>query len=543
MAKIIFSRKEFEKRIKLSKDVEEKISLFGTHLESINENEIELEILPNRPDLFSFEGFMRSFSAFLGKNTGLRKYKVNSPDKNFKVKIEPSVKNVRPFTVCAIVKNLHFDDTKIKEMIDLQEKLHTTIGRNRKKIAIGIYPLEKIKLPIRYLAENPEKIKFIPLEADREMSGIQILQKHPTGKEYAYLLEKYDKFPVFIDANDKILSMPPIINSHETGKVTNQTKEVFVECSGWHFDTLKKVLNIIVTTLADMGGKIYSMELNYDKEKLVSPDLSPIKMKISVENINKLLGLELKDQDLKKLLPRMSFDYTKNKVSIPAWRTDILHEVDIAEDVAIAYGYDKLIPVLPNIFTVGEESKKEKFKRKIAEIIIGLGLLELSSYHLIKKEEAKLMKVACLEVLDSKSEYKMLRPNLLVPTLRILSENKDNEYPQRTFELGKVFSLDKEGKSETKVKESEKLIIASCPDNFTGIKQILNYLMSSLEISYKLKEVIHPNLIEGRAGEITINDKVIGYIGEVNPETLKNWGIKMPFGVLEISLEEIFKFD
>ena len=260
MASIKFPRKEFEKHIKLNKEIEEKISLFGTHLESLTDEEIELEILPNRPDLFSFQGFIKAFKAFLGKDTGLRKYKIHQGEKNYKVKVDKSVKTIRPYTACAIVKNLSFNDEKIKEIIYLQEKLHSTLGRNRKKLAIGIYPLEKISLPIKYEARKPQDIKFIPLEMNKELTGIQILQQHPTGRDYAKLLEEYEKFPVFIDSNNKILSMPPIINSHETGKITNETKEVFIECSGFDFILLKKVLNIIVTTLSDQGGKIYSQK-------------------------------------------------------------------------------------------------------------------------------------------------------------------------------------------------------------------------------------------------------------------------------------------
>ena len=359
MANVKFPRKEIEKQIKLTKNVEEKISLLGTPLEHIDEDELELEIFPNRPDLLSMQGFLRAFKAFLGKETGLKKYKINKPEKNYKIKISPSVKSVRPYTVCAIVKNLKFDDEKIKEIIDLQEKLHSTLGRNRKKFAIGIYPLEKIKLPIKYEARAPKDINFIPLEETREMNGIQILQKTQTGKEYAYLLKNYDKFPVFVDSNKNILSMPPIINSNETGKITENTKEVFIECSGSDFNILKKTLNIIVTTFADMDGKVYAMELQYDK-KIITPDLTPEKMKISLENINKLLGLELKEKDLEKLLPKMGYDYKNKKVLIPAWRTDILHEVDIAEDTAIAYGYNKLIPEISKLATLGQELTESK---------------------------------------------------------------------------------------------------------------------------------------------------------------------------------------
>jgi len=172
--------------------------------------------------------------------------------------------------------------------------------------------------------------------------------------------------------------------------------------------------------------------------------------------------------------------------------------------------------------------------------MIGLNLLETSTYHLIKKEESLLIKLQNpIEVLDSKTEYKILRPNLLIPSLRILTENKDQDYPQEIFEIGTVFSKDKS--EETQIKEQENLIVASSPSNFTKMKQILDYLCRSLNIRYKIEESTHPQLIPGRTANILINNKQVGYLGEVHPETLRAWNIKMPLAVLEISLEEIFK--
>jgi len=541
MANVKFQKKEIEKEIKLTDEVIERINMMGTPA-SLQGDELEVEIFPNRPDLLSMQGFIRAFKAFLGKEIGLKKYKLNKPEKDYVVKIYPTVKDIRPYTACAIVKNLKFDNEKIKEIIDIQEKLHSTLGRNRKKIAIGIYPLEKIKLPIKYEARKPEDIKFIPLEADKEMNALEILQRHPAGKEYAHLLEGKEKYPVFVDADNKILSMPPIINSHETGKITEATKDVFIECSGFDFNVLSKTLNIIVTTLAEMDGKIYQMKLEYEKPA-ITPNLEPEKMKISLENANKLLGLALKEKDLEKLLPKMGYDYKSGSVLIPAWRTDILHEVDIIEDIAIAYGYDNLIPEIPKVATIGEESQESKTKSKISEILAGLGLLETSSYHLIKAEEAKLVKLEDkekLELENSKTDYKLLRPNLLIPALRILAENKDNEYPQNIFEIGTVFSRAKDEKSETGIKESEHLLIALCPNNFTSLKQTIDYLFKMIGIQYEIKETEKKGMIEGRVGSITIDKKEIGYIGEVHPQTLQDWSIKMPLALAELSLEEIF---
>lgn len=537
MAKIRFSKKEFEKYCMIDAKILEKISMFGTPVDEFEE-ELEIEIFPNRPDLISLNGFIRGFNAFLEKEKGMRKYKINSPEKNFKVQIDKSVEKVRPFTACAIVRGLKFDDSKIKEIMDLQEKLHATLGRNRKKVAIGVYPLEKIALPIKYEARSPEKIKFIPLESENEMNGLQIIQQHPKGKEFAHLLEGKSLFPVFVDANKNILSMPPIINSHETGKVDETTKDVFVECSGSDFDILKKTLNIVVTTLSDMGGKIFQMELDYNGKKEITPSFEPEKIKISLENVNRLLGLELKEKDLDKLLPKMGYEYSKGIVSIPPWRTDILHEVDITEDIAIAYGYDNLVPEIPRVATIGEESKESVVKSKISEILSGLGLIEISSLHLMKHEELKNMKQKeseAVQLMDSKTDYKLLRNSLMAPALRILLENKNHEYPQKIFEIGNVFI------PGSTIREESRLLLAFIPSNFTELKQTLDYLMRMLNIEYEIKDANIPSMIDGRTASIIINSKEVGFIGEVHPEILDNWNIKQPLAVIEISLEQVFE--
>ena len=538
MATLKINRQEFERHIKITDEIIAKIGLFGTPLEKITQDELEIEILPNRPDLLSFHGFLRSFQSFIGKNFSMD-YKIRKSKKEYIIEINQNLDKIRPFISCAIVKNLALNNEKIKEIVDLQEKLHSTLGRKRKKFAIGIYPLDKIEFPIKYEAMNPEKIKFIPLGEKKEFSALEILKEHLTGKEYAPLLEGLTKFPIFRDSKNRILSMPPIINNEETGKVNSSTTKVFVECTGFDQEILKRTLNIIVACLSDMGGEIYAVELHYKNKKEKSPNFKIEKIKLSLENTNKILGLNLKEKDLINLMPKMGYIYNNQKAEIPPWRIDIMHERDIIGDIAIAYGYDKIIAELPNISAIGEESKESRIKSKISEILIGLGLIETSSHHLIRKEEAQRIKNDFLiELEDSKTEYKYLRSDLITSSLRILSENKDSEYPQKIFEIGAIFK--KNSTIETGIEEKDSLIIAITPGNFTEIKRILSYFSRTLEIAYNIKESTNKILVEGRTGEIIINNKPIGHIGEVHPRILQLMNIKMPISILEISLEEIY---
>lgn len=541
MAIVDFNKKLFEKDIgKLDEKMQEKVALFGTPIENITENKLQLEIFPNRPDLLSYQGFLRAFKVYLGKEKELKKYKIEKPKKEYYVIIDKSVEKVRPFTACAIINNIKFDDDRIKEIIDLQEKLHNTIGRKRKKIAIGIYPLNKIKFPITYKALEPDKIKFIPLGTKEEMSGFQILQRIPAGREYSHLLAQKEKFPIFVDSNNNVLSMPPIINSELTGKIDLSTKDIFIECSGFDFNSLKKCLNIIVTSLAEMNGTIQAVELKYSKKE-ITPNLNPETMKIDIKNANKILGLNLNEKQIKELLEKMGYESNRNNVIIPAWRIDILHEVDLIEDIAIAYGYQNFLPRIPEIASIGKEDKIETIKKKISEILIGKEFLELSNYHLTTKDD-QLIRMAIkpknfIEIEDVKTNFSILRQDLSHYILKILSENVDAEYPQRLFEIGTIFE-----QTDKKIIEKQNLCIAISPGNFTDLKQILEYISLMLDINIKIMETDETpdHFIEGRVGKIIINDVTSGYIGEVHPKILKNWKIKMPVSLLEINLEEIF---
>ncbi len=522
--------------------MQEKITLSGIEIDSVTDKEISVDITPNRTDLLSTQGFVRYVNNYLEKGK-LSAFKVKNS--KYEVVIDKSVKEVRPFTVCAVVKNLKLDDQRIKDIIDIQEKLHQTLGRKRKKMAVGVYPMEKIEFPIRFMAKKPSEIKFRPLEYPTEITGAQILRQHPVGRVYAKLLEGASVYPIFIDANNQILSMPPIINSHETGKIDEKTTEVFIECSGFNKHYLEKSLNILVSALADMGAEIYSVNIK-DKLSSVSPNLDRQKIEFKVEDVNKTLGLELKEKDIEKLLVRMDVEMKKEEQKIfaliPAYRTDVLHWVDVAEDVAIAYGYENFVPEIPRISTIAEEDKTAIKKRVIGNILAGIGFIEASSLHLNTKEEIKKMHYQfndLIEVEDSKTEYNVLRMDLLTNLMKIFSENSDSFYPQKIFEMGRVFELD--SKTETGIKEKEILSIAICEEktDFTEIKKTLDYVFKMLGKSYEIEETENSNFIPGRVGKILIDKKEVGLIGEVSPRCLKNWKIDFPVVAVEMGLEAL----
>lgn len=529
------------KKLPLDK-LKENISYLGTDLEKIEGNEIHVEVFPNRPDMLSEQGFARAFSSFIGVKKGLKKYDIKKG--GYKVIVDKSV-SMRPYTVCAIIKNIKFNDEKIRQIMQIQEKLATTHGRNRKKSEYGIYPSEKINFPINYIAKDPRKIKFKPLGFDKEMLAIKVEQIHPKGREYKKVAEGWKKYPFFIDNKGGVMSMLPYTNSEDTGKIDEKTKEIFIECTGTDLNNIKVALNIFVTMFADMGGEIYSVDVIYPNKKITTPDLAPKKMKVNIKYISKMLGIDLKESDVKKYLERMGYGYMKGTALVPSYRADILHQVDLVEDIAIAYGYQNFNEEIPKVATIANENEFEVFKRNVAEVLAGLNLTEVSTYHLIDKETQTKkcgFDTEVIEIIDPVSkDYNSLRLWVVPSLLNVLNNNKHNEFPQRIFEIGNIFK--KNNKTESGVAEAARLAVLLChgKTDFTEIKQILDYILRMLGVKYSVVETEFEPFLSGRVGRVIVNGKKVAYIGEISPEVLKNFELEMPVTALELNLTDLFE--
>lgn len=543
MAVVKFSIKDLENFIgrKLTKwDLEENIPMIGAPLEKIENDSVYYEITPNRPDFLSAEGFARGIKTFLGISRGLQNFKV-SPPRN-KMLVESSVKEVRPYVVCSLVKNVKMTDELVTSLVQLQEKLIETHGRKRKKVAIGLHDFDKVKTPFSYKAVKPDEIKFIPLEMKEKMSLEEIVKKHPKGIEYANIIKDYEKWPVIVDENNDVLSFPPIINSELT-RVTEKTKNLFIEITGISELAVEQALNIIVTSLYERGCEIESFQI-VDEKKKITPDLKPRKIKVNLDYINKILGLKLNKNQFIKMVERMGFGFD-GKIIIPPYRTDVMHAIDIAEDVAISYGYRNFEPVLLKTKTLTDMPKEEKVSR-IREIMVSAGFQEVVNMILTNKEneflKMRVKEEMTYETMNPVSkECTICRKNILPSLLKVLAQNKHHDFPQRIFELGDVLELDK--RAETKVKNYKKLgcVISNSKVSFDEIYPVLNYLLDELKIQFKLKSTKHPSFIRGRVAEVLARNKMIGIIGEVSPEVLENWDLFMPVAAFEIDLAKLEK--
>jgi phenylalanyl-tRNA synthetase beta chain len=530
-----------EKLIKL-------LPMIGSDIDEYDDKQIKVEFFPNRPDYLSVAGVARTLKGFLDIEKGLPEYKVKESGIN--IEVDPELKNIRPYISFGIVENADLSGNKLKQIMDFQEDLHWVIGRDRKKVAIGIHNLDVIEPPFFYKAADPDKNSFVALETEDEMSLREILKNHKKGAKYAHLIEKFDKYPLIVDSNGNVLSMPPIINGELT-KLTENTKNILIDVTGTDEKAVNYALNIIMTSFAEVGSKLKSLNVVYDDRNVETPNLVPKKKEVKVKNAEKIIGVDLTSLDIANYLSNVRIgaeieDDDTVKAIIPAYRVDILHEVDIIENIAVGYCFKKLEPELPQIATIASEDKGEIFDNLLREILTGMGFLETMSLMLTSEtehyENMKLQEDPRVIVAQPISvDRTMLRRNLLQGLMEFLEDNKHEELPQKIFEVGNVVYLD--DTCETCTRDIKKVAgaVTHSTANFTEIKSIVDALFINIGFKMEIEPYYHPSFIKGRCARVKgVNNwksddlNVTGYFGELDPEVITNFELEYPVIAFEL---------
>ncbi|MEE0941971.1 MULTISPECIES: phenylalanine--tRNA ligase subunit beta [unclassified Methanobrevibacter] len=521
------------------------LPMMSSDIEDFDDEEIKVEFFPNRPDNLSVEGVARSFKGFIGQEIGFPDYKVEESGEY--VEVDEDVAKIRPYIGFAKIDNVDFTGDKLKYIMDFQENLHWVIGRDRKKVAIGIHNADVVTGPFKYIATPKDANAFVPLEKDFEMTPDEILTQHDKGVDYAHLIQDFDKYPLILDKDDNVLSMPPIINGELT-KIKEDTKNIIVDVTGTDERAVNQALNIICCSFAEVGGQIKSMEVRYADKSIKTPDLTPQEMNVHVDTANSLIGgTSLTAEDIKGLLLKARFDaeiISENEVKaiIPAYRVDILHEVDVVENIAVQYHINSVEAKLPEINTVAYENDWFKAESTIREVMVGLGFQEVMSlmltneeahYEKMNQQEEEHVQVARPITIDRT----MIRTSLINSLMEFLEDNKHEDLPQKIFEIGDILYLD--DTKENKTRSSKKLAALICHStaNFTEIKSVMTSVLTNLGYTMEISDSENKTFIEGRVADVVGEAQkgtIKGFFGEVSPEVITNFTLEYPVIAFEI---------
>lgn len=524
---------------------------------SLETGELRIELQDsNRPDLWCCEGIARQIR--IKQQGRLKPYaffakKAKSPHH---VIVKPGMEQVRPYVAACTARGYRVTEKGLAQLIQTQEKLADIFGRKRKTVSIGIYQLQNITFPVTYELVKPDEVRFTPLGMETTMTLSEILMVHPKGLEYGPILAVKSLLPVLRDAKEQPLSFPPIINSREIGEVRVGDDELFVEVTGTDLPMVMLSLNIFAANLADRGATIEAVEVQYPTSTMFGKRVSTPQdfgkpKTIRMKAIEQALGQELGETVVKQALEAYGYGVSAEKGSVkaklPPYRNDLMHTMDIVEDVAMSRGYAEFTPVMPSQFTVGGLSVIEQTSDRSRELMVGLGFQEIISNILGSPDQyARFMRLEgtewgrVVEVDNVMSlSFSCLRQWMLPSLLRIEAASSRAFYPHRLFEAGDVAIPDGSHELGSRTETVLGALIAHASTHFSEIHSCLDVLFYYLGKEYSLEPMQHPSFLDGRAGRILVSGKPVGLIGEVHPEVLERWQITMPVVAFDVNLSQL----
>ncbi|MCL4379360.1 MAG: phenylalanine--tRNA ligase subunit beta [Candidatus Marsarchaeota archaeon] len=546
MAIISFDTKDLQAANGGKRGLTDVITDMGVEIEEATKQEIKVNIDPNRPDLLDFTGMHRAIANFTGKKKPQdNRYKIsNAPAMT--ITVQAAVKKVRPYIAGIVVKNADLTGQKLKYFINFTEKFSDTYGRKRKKLAIGVHSIAAINGSLTYTAEGSGSIT--PLGLGKPMRFDKLMKEHIKGITYQDAVPTFGKsylYPLLKD-DSKTIALIPVTNCEET-KVTENTKELFIDITSTSDVALGNAAAVIACSFIDSGADVYPVEIAYGKAKKATPTLEYREIKLSMSTAERTLGVATGRHNIISLANRMGHTAAKYGSSVlfyvPPYRVDVLNEQDIIEDIAIAYGYNNIEPIAILGTSSGMSNDSADSDNRIALTMVGLGYTEAINSLLTSEEVSftkmgwKPLKESYVSIADSKtSAITMLRQSLLPGLLQNIAASANATMPQRLFEVGKTFHVKAgkpiEGKGIAFVSVHSKA-------NFAEIKSAVEALFKQTGTDYRIEEHRDAAFMQGRCARVVSKGRQAALFGEVHPETISNFRIEEPVVAAEISLDDL----
>jgi phenylalanyl-tRNA synthetase beta chain len=540
-----------------------------TSLEKKNRDWVfEVEVTSNRPDLLSVLGIAREVSAITGQKLiadsveRLAYSKIFLSNKKFKINIES--KRDCPLYTAKIIK-----EVKVGPSEDwLKERLELIGCRSINNIVdITNYVMFTLGQPLHAFDLDKLKGSFISVRRAEENEVITTLD----GETF-----NLNKDILVIADSQRPIAIAGIMGGKDT-EVDINTKNILLESA--KFDPLlirrmRQKLNLASESQyrferdVDINNVIFASDYAVNLIKklcagtLILSKITPYKIirrKTIIFNPDKadeILGVSIKRDKIKRILSSLGFKIkqskrNKLKIEVPPFRKDIKQEVDLIEEIARIWGYDKIPSTLPYIISSGSTDLKRKVLSKIKNILINQGFSETINYSLIsfttlKNLKIEKEKITSLENSLSK-EQEILRPLLVPGLLSSLSRNIRHYEGVCLFEIGRVF---------TDLKEVNFLGIALCgkkvffkdtgkiEDNFTllHLKGVLELILKDVGIkNFDFVFEDQPYLEYG-FGIVVRGDK-LGYLGKLDFEVADYFDInKKDVFVAELNLDVLLNF-
>lgn len=561
----LMEREGFEHNIDRLND---ELPLLGTDIDACDEDQLDIEIFPDRPDLLSGETLAFAMANFLHGAPA-------SPDLDVQpsgvtMTVDPDLKDIRPVVYGALVRNVALpgndEDVEqfIKGLMDHQEKLHFALGRGRQRASIGVHDFAALAPPFRVTAVEGDRT-FVPLACDQPMSVSDVLLQHTKGVEYAHLLEGMSRYPLILDKNDDVLSFPPIINGDHT-TVTHTTRDFFVDVTGWDERACEAALMLVCLQLAQRGGTVESVEITAcDGRTITTPNGAGKTHAVPEELVENLLGRSFTDEEIHTAIQRMGGRFEGRQpapndaparstsmavaragtnelmFTMPRWRFDLLHPVDLVEELAIGHGYEDLGTDVPKATLTAQPRNDHHLRRRLRTSMQGMGMMQIQSLTLSNQHDQfdsmRWMPAHEVTLITNPItvDHTMLRQHLLPGLLKLLAGNRHHDLPQSVYELGTVVR-------DHVNAERLAFITAERSGGFAAVRGRIQALCRDLGVDEWMAEPLEAGdgpWLAGRGAKVIINGTWVGCFGEVDPAVASLYDLRVPLNGAEFDVDAL----
>lgn len=536
--------------------------------------QLKIEIPANRYDMLCIEGIAQALNEFLGRRDAPN-FTLKPATPEVTLTIEESTVGIRPYAAAAILRGVKFDNRRYESFIALQDKLHNNLCRNRTLVAIGTHDFDTVTPPFTYEALAPKDVKFVPLNQTKELNGEELMEFYDKDKnlgKYLHIIRDLPRYPVVLDSNRAVCSMPPIINS-DRSKINLDTKNVFIEVTGTDRTKTEIVINQMVAMFSAYSATPFEIEpvqiiSSHNGEDRICPNITPRKTQAEIAYINSCLGLDYTGEQIADLLKKMSLKATPNgkviDVQVPITRSDILHECDIMEDAAIGYGFnnlkktkvqsDSLVAAALPVNKVGDILRTASAQAGYLEVLP----LTLSSHD----ENFKFLRTTddnttAVKLENPKTiEYQVVRTTLLPGILKTIKENRKHSLPIKVFECGDIVLKDPTLERGAFNQRNWAAIYAGKTSGFEFVQGLLGKIMQTVRTpwienpnqdkrrGYWIEQdASNPTFFPGRGAKVFFRHaegaepKNVGAIGVLHPEVLGYFEIPYAASSVEINAE------
>ncbi|MEM0277258.1 phenylalanine--tRNA ligase subunit beta [Pyrobaculum sp.] len=472
---------------------------------------LKLEVTHDRPDHFSAEGLARTLKGVAGVEVGLPKIRLGASS----IRLEASHIEERPYISMAVVRGVRLDDEAVRQLIQLQEKLHETYGRGRRKIAIGYYDVSKIKPPIRYVRISQDD-EYTPLGFDKPIKVREMYEATEQGRKYSHLINR-ERPPALVDSLDQIMVVIPVLGS-ECCKITDRSRDVLIDVTGTDPNAVTSALSILIYSL---------LERSETREvEVVEGGLTYVHRYVTIRTdereVGSLLGVDITREDFVKYVAMARFGYQEGAVVVPPYRPNVLSWVDVAEEVAVMMGYNQFPREAPRIQSAGRRHRVEILTQEARKILLSMGFMEMNNYILADEAVEEICKPA--RVANPISElYSVVRCSIITQLIATATLVKRREI--KLFEIGDVVR-------DGKTRRVAALLISRDGVTLTDGLSAVKALCHRLGLNCHFAEMSTAWALPGRVAEI--RGDVEGYVAETSPDLLVKFKYGMPTVVAEL---------